>query len=64
MKNSKTQLKNLKWMECFRTNKFAQIMKKSALVKGNKIGCHNPFGDLIWFDKDLEVIIDNESPTW
>ncbi len=53
----KQTLKQLEWMQPFRTNEKGHILKKSALRKGeSKIGVINPFGDIIYLDETTEVI--------
>lgn len=55
--NTNQKLSELPWMGYFRTSEQGLILMKSALVKGDKIGALNPFGDLIWVDKNAKVII-------
>ncbi len=53
----KKTLKQLEWMQPFRTDEKAHILKKSALRQGeNKIGVLNPFGQIIYLDENTEVI--------
>jgi len=55
--NLKTELCKLPWLGYFRTTEFGQVLSKTALIKGDKIGAYNPFGQLIWIERDLKVII-------
>lgn len=57
MKQVIKPLKDLIWMQYFRTSTHTHILSKTALVKGNKIGAYNPFGQLIWIDRNRKVII-------
>lgn len=50
-------LADLPWMGYFRTKEFGQILSKTALVKGDKIGAYNPLGQLIWVDRNLKVVL-------
>jgi len=52
----KKALNQVPWLGYFRTNENGQILSKTALVKGDKIGAYNPFGQLIWIKKNSIVI--------
>jgi len=53
----KQMLAEVPWMGYFRTNEHGQILSKTALIKGDKIGAYNPLGQLIWVEKNLIVIV-------
>lgn len=53
----KIKLSELQWSASFRQNEHGHILVKSALEKGSKIGVYNPFGQLLWLEKNIEVII-------
>jgi hypothetical protein len=52
----KTKLEEVPWLGLFRITENGQLMKKTAILKGDKVGAFNPFGDIIYFPKNLKVI--------
>lgn len=50
-------LAEVPWMGHFRTSEYSHILSKTALIKGDKIGAYNPLGQLIWVERNQNVIL-------
>ena len=56
MKEVKKQtLAELPWLASFKKSKYGNQFTKSALLQGDKIGCYDNDGNLVFMDRNLEV---------